>query len=260
MSEKKAVLVVSFGTSYEQSIQKSIKSIEERLGQAFPDCCIKRAFTSNMIIKKLRENKNINVDTVPMALERLADAGYTHVIIQPTFVMNGEEFDNMKKMAKPFESRFSSVKYGTPLLTASEDYAELIQVLVQAIPHISQRDNAVVFMGHGTEHFANSAYAALAYRFGAMDYANVFVGTVEGYPDFERIKAELNSFKPRSVILVPLMIVAGDHVNNDMAGDNEESWKTQLLKEGYNVECILKGLGEYDGIRDIFADHALNAV
>lgn len=252
---KKAVLVVSFGTSYNESREKTINAVENTIANAFADYDQKRAFTSQTIIDKLATRDNEQIDNVEQAMQKLVDEGYGTVVIQPTHVMNGKEYDEMKELTAPYEDKFVSIKYGKPLLTSSEDYETLINAIVAETPQIADKETAVVFMGHGTEHFANATYSALDYRFKAMGYDNVFIGTVEGYPDIDKVKADLSSYNPKKVVLLPLMIVAGDHANNDMAGDEEDSWKTQLKKEGYEVECIVKGLGEYKGIQEMFAQH-----
>jgi len=257
---KKAVLVVSFGTSYNESREKTIGSVEKKIAEAFPDYDQKRAFTSQIIIDKLAQRDNEKIDNVEEAMKKLVDEGYGTLVVQPTHVMNGEEYDEMKELTEPFEKKFVSVKYGMPLLTSSDDYKDVVNAIVKDTPQLSDKTCAVVFMGHGTEHFANSAYSALDYRFKAMGYDNAFVGTVESYPDLDKIKEDLAKFKPKKVVLVPFMIVAGDHANNDMAGDEEDSWKTRLKKEGYEVECVLKGLGEYTGIQDMFVDHCKDAL
>jgi len=257
---KKAVLVVSFGTSYNESREKTIGSVEKKIKEAFPDYEQKRAFTSQTIIDKIAQRDNEKIDNVEEAMKKIIDENYGTLVIQPTHVMNGEEYDEMKSIIAPFEINFVSVKYGKPLLTSSDDYADVIGAIAKDTPQLADKTCAVVFMGHGTEHFANASYSALDYRFKALGYDNAFVGTVEGYPDLDKIKTDLAKFKPKKVVLIPLMIVAGDHANNDMAGDEEDSWKTQLKKEGYEIECVLKGLGEYSGIQDMFVKHCKEAM
>ena len=257
---KKAVLVVSFGTSYNDSREKTIGAVEKKVAEAFPDYDQKRAFTSQIIIDKVAKRDGEKIDNVTEAMQKLVDEGYGTVVVQPTHVMNGEEYDEMRELIAPFEKNFVSIKYGQPLLTSSDDYATVIEAIAKETPQLQDKTCAVVFMGHGTEHFANATYSALDYRFKALGYNNAFVGTVEGYPDLDKIKADLANFKPKKVVLIPLMIVAGDHANNDMAGDEEDSWKTQLKKEGYEVECVIKGLGEYSGIQDAFVEHCKEAM
>lgn len=259
-ADKKAVLVVSFGTSYNETREKTIGAVEKAIAEAFPDYEQRRAFTSQTIIDKVNERDGEKIDNVTEAMDRLLADGFGTVVIQPTHVMNGEEYDEMKALTSPYEDKFASIKYGQPLLTSSDDYETVINAIAADTPQIADKTNAVVFMGHGTEHFANATYAALDYRFKAMGYDNVFVGTVEAYPDFDKIKSDLAAYNAQKVVLIPLMIVAGDHATNDMAGDEEDSWKTQLKKEGYEVECVMKGLGEYPGIRDMFVAHCEDAM
>ncbi|MDO4301181.1 MAG: sirohydrochlorin cobaltochelatase [Clostridia bacterium] len=257
---KKAVLVVSFGTSYNESREKTIGAVEKKIADAFPDYDQKRAFTSQIIIDKINDRDGEKIDNVDEAMQKLVDEGYGTVVVQPTHVMNGEEYDEMKELTAPYENKFKSIKYGTPLLTSSDDYEKVIKAIAAETPQLEDKECAVVFMGHGTEHFANATYSALDYRFKSMGYDNAFVGTVESYPDLDKIKTDLANYNPKKVVLIPLMIVAGDHANNDMAGDEEDSWKTQLKKEGYEVECIIKGLGEYSGIQDMFVEHCNAAI
>ncbi len=252
---KKAILVVSFGTSYNESREKTIGSIEKKIAEAFPDYDQRRAFTSQTIIDKIARRDNEKIDNVKEAMEKFIDEGYGSLIIQPTHVMNGEEYDEMRELTKPFEKNFVSVKYGKPLLTSSEDYKDVIDAVAKDIPMISDKTCAVVFMGHGTNHFANATYSALDYRFKAEGYENVFVGTVEGYPHLDKIKKDLEKFKPKKVTLIPFMIVAGDHAKNDMAGDDPDSWYSQFAAAGFEVEAALKGLGEYPGIRRLLVEH-----
>lgn len=258
--DKKAVLVVSFGTSYNESREKTIGAVEKKIAEAYPDYEQRRAFTSQTIIDKIAKRDNEQIDNVAQAMQKLVDEKFNEVVVQPTHVMNGEEYDEMRAAIAPFEDKIASIKYGKPLLTSSDDYEKTINAIVAETPQISDSTTAVVFMGHGTAHYANATYSALAYRFKAMGYNNVVVGTVEGYPDFDRVKTELSELKPSKVVLIPLMIVAGDHATNDMAGDEDDSWKTQLKKEGYEVECVLKGLGEYTGIQDMFVEHCGEAM
>ena len=257
---KKAVLVVSFGTSYNDSRDKTIGAVEKKIAEAFPDYDQKRAFTSQIIIDKLEQRDGLKINNVTEAMEELLNEGYGTVVVQPTHVMNGEEYDEMKELTAPYEDKFVNIKYGKPLLTSSDDYVELINAIVAETPQIKEEKTAVVLMGHGTEHFANATYSALDYRFKALGYNNVFVGTVEGYPDLDKVKSDVKAGGYTKVVLIPLMIVAGDHANNDMAGDEEDSWKTQFKKEGYEVETVLKGLGGYKGVQEMFAEHCQDAV
>ena len=257
---KKVILVVSFGTSYNDSREKTIGAIEEEISRAYPDYIIKRAFTSRMIINKLKKRDGMQVDNVDEALCRLVLEGYGTVIIQPTHVMNGFEYEEMMGLIDPYKGSFADLRIGTPLLTSAEDYTTLTEAVVAEVPEVNQEGTAVILIGHGTDHFANSAYAALDYRIKDMGYHNIFIGTVENYPDLDTVKKQIAAHKVKKIILYPLMIVAGDHANNDMAGDEEDSWKSVFEKEGYEVECNLKGLGEYKGIRRMFVERVDTAI
>jgi sirohydrochlorin cobaltochelatase len=257
---KKVILVVSFGTSYNDNREKTIGAIEEEISRAYPDYIIKRAFTSRMIINKLKKRDGIQVDNVDEALCRLVLEGYGTVIIQPTHVMNGFEYEEMMSLIEPYKGSFGNLRIGTPLLTSAEDYTTLTEAVVAEVPEVNEDGTAVILIGHGTDHFANSAYAALDYRIKDMGYHNVFIGTVENYPDLDTVKKQIAAHKVKKIILYPLMIVAGDHANNDMAGDEEDSWKSVFEKEGYEVECNLKGLGEYEGIRRMFVERVDAAI
>lgn len=250
----KAILVVSFGTSYEETRKKTIDAIEEDIREAFPDYKIYRAFTSKIIIKKLKSRDNIHVDTVSEALERMINDGIKDLILQPTHVINGIENDFMLEDLAKLKDKFNSIKIGAPLLTFTDDYKNIINILTKEFSYIKE-DEALIIMGHGTNHHANATYAALDYTFKEMGYRNIYIGNVESYPELDNVinLIEHNSYK--KLYLTPLMIVAGDHAINDMASDEEDSWKSILENKGYNVECIIKGLGEYKEIRDMFINH-----
>ncbi len=257
-SNKKAILVVSFGTSYEETREKTIGAIEEDFRNAFPDFEIRRAFTSGMIIRKLKERDGIEIDTVEQALEKLASEGFDTVICQPTHVMGGFEFDDLKNEVQKWENRFHHIICGWPLLTSSEDYSLVIKALNEEFKDLNS-DTALVLMGHGTEHPANATYPALDYRLKAQGYKNFFIGTVEGYPDLDTVMAEVAAINAKKVILAPLMVVAGDHAINDMCG-NEDSWQQLFNKAGYQTQAVLKGLGEYPSIRKIYLQHCMECV
>lgn len=255
----KALLAVSFGTSYPEALARNIKATEEALADAMPDRRLFRAFTSGMILRKLARRDGLHIDDVPAALARIAQAGCSDVVIQPTHVMNGDEYDKLCLQAAPWRASFSRFTVGAPLLTAIQDYRDVAAALMEAI-HAPATDEALVFMGHGTGHYANAAYAALEYVLHDGGWRRAFVGTVEGYPTLEEVLRRLAE-QPGvgRVRLYPLMLVAGDHARNDMAGDEPDSWKSRLEAEGYAVSCALTGLGEYPGIRKIFAAHARRA-
>ena len=250
----KAILVVSFGTSYEETRRATIDAIESSIAQAFPDYRIYRAWTSKMILKKLKTRDQIHINNVTEAMEEMHKDGITQVIVQPTHVINGIENDLMKEDALAFSDRFGSISFGTPLLTSEEDNRKVIEAIAQEFAHLPA-DEALVLMGHGTTHHANAIYAALDYTMKDMGHANFFMGTVEAYPSMETLLRLIKGFEPKKIHLAPFMIVAGDHARNDMAGDDPDSWYSQFSRAGFSVEACLKGLGEYPGIREIFIQH-----
>lgn len=251
---KKAILAVSFGTSHEDTRKVTIDAIEDSMRDAFPDYPVYRAWTSKMIIRKLKNRDNIIVPTVREAMEQMISDGITDVLVQPTHVINGIENDLMKEDALSYRDSFHSISFGDPLLTTEEDSHKVITAIAEEFSNITKKQ-ALVFMGHGTTHFANSIYAALDYTFKDKGYHNFFLGTVEAYPSMESLKKMVKAYQPEEVVLAPFMIVAGDHAKNDMAGDDPESWYSQFKDEGYEVKAVLKGLGEYKGIRRLFIDH-----
>lgn len=249
---KKAILVVSFGTSHEDTRKKTIDQIEEDIRETFPHIHQRRAFTSGMIIKILKERDGMDIQNVEEAMEGLIQDGYDDIILQPTHILNGDEYEKMVRQAKKFEDNLTSLKIGAPLLTDSNDYEQLCRNIVDEARR--PEDEALVLMGHGTGHFSDAAYAALEYRFHALGYRNVFVGTVEGYPDFDTLFEKVHAFAPKKVVLLPLMVVAGDHAKNDMAGE-EDSWKSAFEEAGYETVCILKGIGEFPKVRRQYVNH-----
>lgn len=251
---KKAILAVSFGTSHDDTRKVTIDAIEDSMRQAFPEYPVYRAWTSKMIIRKLKNRDNLIIPTVKEAMEQMMSDGITDVLVQPTHVINGIENDLMKEDALTYRDSFHSISFGAPLLTTEDDSHKVIAAIAEEFSHIT-KDQALVFMGHGTTHFANSIYAALDYTFKDKGYPNFFLGTVEAYPSMESLKKMLKAYHPKEVVLAPFMIVAGDHAKNDMAGDDPESWYSQFKDEGYEVKAVLKGLGEYEGIRRLFIDH-----
>ena len=252
----KALLVVSFGTSYPHALEQDIGATERVIAAALPNRTFFRAFTSGMILRKLAKRDGVVIDDVPAALERIAGAGYTDVVIQPTHIMNGEEYDKLCAQAAPWREKLDRLTIGAPLLTALEDYRAAAEALMEQFDPPAP-DEALVFMGHGTGHFANAAYLKLEYMLHDAGWKRAFVGTVEGYPALEEVRRRLAECQGvEKVLLTPFMLVAGDHANNDMAGPEPDSWKSILETDGYQVTCRLAGLGEYPGIRTIFAAHA----
>lgn len=260
-TEKKAILVVSFGTSYKETRDKTIGAIETQIAAAYPDRQVRRAFTSGMILRVLEKRDGIHIDNVAQAMERLIADGVEELTVQPTHVINGEEYEKMLLQLAPYRERFRELRTGAPLLSSSEDYELVVKAVMDGLAESRGtaeglgEGEALVLMGHGTEHHVDAAYAALDYRFKDMGCENVFVGTVEGYPAFEQVSKQVKRFGAKKVVLMPFMIVAGDHANNDMASDEEDSWKSLFEAQGYETECVLKGLGEFQAVRDIYLDH-----
>ena len=254
-TKKKAILVVSFGTSYRDALEKNIGAVERAIAASYPDYEVRRAFTSQMIMDKIKSRDGDQIDNMDQAMKRLVNDGIDALVIQPTHVMSGSEYNKMMAAAAPFEKNFTYIKYGEPLLNQEQDYDQLIQVLAEETAEFNKENTALVFMGHGTEHDANVVYEKLNGQLKKSGYANYYIGTVEATPTLEDVVAEVKKGEYQKVILLPLMIVAGDHANNDMAGDDEDSWKTAFLSEGYDVDCVLKGMGEYKGVQEMFLEH-----
>lgn len=258
--DKKAILVVSFGTSYQDTREAAIGAVEKRIAEAFPDYEVRRAFTSQMIIDKLAARDNLQIDNVRQAMERLVKDGFGTVVCQPTHVMNGYEFEKMIGMISPYIDKFNSIQFGKPLLSSIKDYEELVKVLQEELPPLTKKE-AAVLVGHGTEHFANAVYCELDYRMKDEGCGNIFVGTVEGYPSVDSVLKRLRANPEiEKIYLVPLMIVAGDHAIHDITGGGKDSWKRILTDEGYQAVGVLKGLGEYQGVRNLFVKHVQAAI
>ena len=257
--DKKAILAVSFGTSYHDTLERTIGAIEQALAAVFPDRMLLRAFTSGMICRKLRERDGVDIPSPARALEQLLDEGVTDVVIQPTHVINGAEYDKLMDQAAPFREKFARLTVGAPLLTSIEDYQAVADAILEQLPG-QQPDTTQVFMGHGTEHYVNPSYTQLEYLFHDMGRKDIVIGTVEGYPGLEQVLRRLAE-RPevRKAALHPLMVVAGDHARNDLAGEEPDSWKNALEHAGYGVACDLRGLGEFPGIQQLFAGHARQA-
>lgn len=248
-----AILAVSFGTSHADTREKTIDRIEEDIRKAYPDDKVYRAWTSKMIIKKIWNRDGVKIFNVKEAMEQMKADGITNVLVQPTHVINGIENDLMQEDVKAYADAFESISFGTPLLTTEEDNIRVAKAVAEDFQ--PGKENALVLMGHGTSHYANSVYAALDYRFKDMGYDNIFLGTVEAYPSLVSLMKQVHAYHPKKVILAPFMIVAGDHAKNDLSSEEEDSWRSQFEKEGFQVECLLKGLGENETIRQIFIDH-----
>ena len=259
--EKKAILVVSFGTSYNETRANTIEAIENKINDEFGDeYDVRRAFTSQIIIDKLAERDGLEIDNVEQAMERLVADGIGTLIVQPTHIMHGEEYDELMAIVEKYEGNFETLAVGEPLLTSHEDYAAATKIIKEDTAEYNVDGTAIVLMGHGTPHYANATYACFDSHLKHEVGRNYFVGTVEGYPMIDEVIADLELTNAKKVVLFPFMIVAGDHANNDMAGEEEDSWATQLKKAGYEVEAVLKGLGEYEGIQDMYVEHVQAAI
>jgi len=249
--KKKAILVVSFGTSYPGTRKKTIEACENKIAEQFSDYDIKRAFTSGIVINILKERDGIEVNNPAEALKELYHSGYQEVIVQPLHIINGSEYHGLVKTVNQYRGYFNELKMGQALLRDTEDYFEVARIFQKELP-VELEEEAVVLMGHGSEHPADSAYACLDYVFKDKGLKNYYVGTVEGYPELEDVINLLKENEIKKVYLTPMMLVVGDHAQNDMAGEEEESWKNVLENEGFEVEIELKGMGEYEDIQNMY--------
>ena len=251
---KKAILVVSFGTSYLDTLEKTIEKAEKQIKDNFSEYDIYRAFTSHMIIKKLKEKYEIFVDTPEEMLEKLYENDYEEVIMQPLHMIPGEEFIYINKIAEVFKEKFEVLRVGRPIFyyQGLEELPQDYSLFIEATKELYKENNAVVLMGHGTAHPANSVYGCLQAVFEDEGYENVFVTTVEGYPNFENVISRVKRKNISEVTIAPLMVVAGDHARNDMASDDEESLKSMLEAEGIKVNVHLKGLGESEKFNTLY--------
>lgn len=255
---KKALAVISFGTTM-PSARSAIEVLEKELHTRMEGYDLFRAFTSDMVIRKIQREEGITIPNPGELMEQLLTAGYTHVVCQSLHVIPGDEFEKMCDQLSPYETRFKSFTIGKPLLWGIEDYTACYRALLGYIPAHFSPQEAVVFMGHGTEHPIGAAYSQLENMFRALGNERIYVGTVEGFPDLNYVLARLKKQQIRKVYLYPFMIVAGDHAQKDMAGDGPDSWKSILEAEGYAVEFLMRGLGELPGIADIFISHLQEA-
>ncbi len=255
---KKALLVVSFGTSYHDTREKNIAACERELAQSCPDRTLFRAFTSGMIIRKLKQRDNLHIDTPFEALKKLAEQGYQDVAIQSLHIINGDEYDKLVADTQILRARFQRLVIGAPLLSRHEDYQQLMQALARQMPALAPEER-VVFMGHGTSHHAFAAYACLDHMMTAQRFP-ARVGAVESYPEINSVIDRLRQEGVKAVHLMPLMLVAGDHAINDMASDEDDSWKTQFAQAGVSATPWLQGLGENAAIRAMFVEHLHQAL
>ena len=254
------LLVVSFGTSYNDSRRLTIGAIENAMEKAFPDYSVRRGFTSQIIIDHVKRRDGIAIDNMAEALDRAVDNGVKNLVIQPTHLMNGLEYTDVVNEVGDYADAFDQVVIGDPLLTSDEDFDEVVKAITDATAEYDDGETAICFMGHGTEADSNEVYQKMQDKLTDAGFENYFVGTVEATPSVDDVLAKVQAGDYKKVVLEPLMIVAGDHANNDMAGDEEGSWKTTFEDAGYDVTCLVRGLGELPAIQDIFVKHAQAAI
>ena len=276
------LLVVSFGTSFNDSRAEDIKGIEDALAEAYPDWSVRRAFTAQIIINHVEARDNEVIDNMQQALDRAVDNGVKNLVVQPTHLMHGAEYDEMVEAIDGYKDKFESVAIAEPMLGEVGDDATVInddkKAVAQAITDEACKEagfddmqaaadagTAFVFMGHGTSHTANVTYDQMQTQMDDLGFTNAFIGTVEGEPEDTACEAVIEKVKEagfKNVILRPLMVVAGDHANNDMAGDDEDSWKSQFEASGDfdSVDCQIAGLGRIEAVEDLYVEHTKAAI
>ncbi len=271
------ILVVSFGTSFNDSRVADIKGIEDALAAAYPDWSVRRAFTAQIIINHVQARDGECIDNMDQALERAVSNGVKNLIVQPTHLMQGAEYDEMVAALDSYKDKFESVKVAEPLLGEVGDDATVInedkQAVAEAVTEVAYQTagydsldaakedgTAFVFLGHGTSHTAKVSYSQMQAQMAALGYENVFIGTVEGEPEDTACEAVIAAVKDAGytkVVLRPLMVVAGDHANNDMAGEDADSWKSMFTADGSfaSVDTQIEGLGRIESIRQMYVAH-----
>ena len=276
------ILVVSFGTSFNDSRVADIKGIEDALQEAFPDWSVRRAFTAQIIINHVQARDGEYIDNMDQALDRAVANGVKNLIIQPTHLMHGAEYDELMEAVEAYQGQFETVKVAEPLLGEVGTDATVINadkaVVAEAITTEAVKDAgydsldaakedgvAFVFLGHGTSHTAKVSYSQMQTQMGELGYDNVFIGTVEGEPEETACEAVIDAVAQagyKKVILRPLMVVAGDHANNDMAGDDEDSWKSIFTASGKfdSVDTQITGLGSIDAIQQLYVAHTKDVI
>ena len=276
------LLVVSFGTSFNDSRAEDIGGVEKALQAAYPDWSVRRAFTAQIIINHVQARDDEKIDNMDQALERAVNNGVKNLIIQPTHLMHGAEYDELKEAVDNYKDKFESVTIAEPLLGEVGDDATVINddkkavaeaITAQAVESSSYDSldaaeadgTAFVFMGHGTSHTAKISYSQMQTQMNELGYKNVFIGTVEGEPEETSCENVIEAVKAagyKKVVLRPLMVVAGDHANNDMAGDDDDSWKSQFEASGAfdEIDTQIEGLGRIDAIEQLYVQHTQAAM
>lgn len=242
-----SLLMVHFGTTYDDTRQKTINAINEKARKAFPDMIVREAYTSRIVMNRLAK-RGIRKDTPTDALLKLRSEGVRMVKVQPSYVIDGIEMDRLRKEIEQVRPFFDSIWVSTPLLYSVEDAETVCKILVDCHPADNKKREHVLFIGHGTEGPATALYSQLDYMLRANGHANYHVATIEGYPTQATALAQIKSMKGLKVTLVPLLFVAGDHANNDISVE----WKEALEKEGLSVDVRLEGLGEVPEIQDLY--------
>ena len=276
------LLVVSFGTSFNDSRAEDVKGIEDALAKAYPDWSVRRAFTAQIIINHVEARDGENIDNMQQALDRAVENGVKNLVVQPTHLMHGAEYDEMTEAINGYKDKFESVAIAEPMLGEVGDDATVInddkKAVAQAITDeackeagfdsmdaAAEAGTAFVFMGHGTSHTANITYDQMQTQMDDLGFKNAFIGTVEGKPEdtaCDKVIEKVKEAGYKNVVLRPLMVVAGDHANNDMAGGDEDSWKSQFVASGNfeNVDTQIAGLGRIEAVEQIYVDHTKAAI
>lgn len=254
-AQDQAILVVSFGTSYTDNLDLSIVGTETAIQEAFPDYEIRRAFTSQIIIDKLKERDGMEIDNVKAALDRAVADGIKTLIVQPTHLMDGYEYNDLVGELAEYAESFDKIEIGAPLLSSEDDFETVAKAITEHTKTYDDGKTAICFMGHGTEAESNKVYAEMQETLTEEGYENYFVGTVEATPSLDDVLNEVKSGDYEKVVLEPLMLVAGDHANNDMAGDEDDTWKKTFEAAGYDVVCLIEGLGQLEEIQDLYVEH-----
>ncbi len=252
---KKGILLVTFGTSYSDA-QKAFQNIDKQVKEQYPDTPVRWAYTSKMIREKLA-SRDKDIPSPAEALAKMKAQGFTRVAVQSLHIIKGYEYGDLKSVVEGFGSmhgKMQDIVLGAPLLSSPESLIKVRDSMLNNIPDERSEDEAVIFMGHGTHHPNNAFYQAMSYQFQQED-GLAYIGNVEGSPKIDSILSNLEEKDVDKVYLMPFMSVAGDHAQNDMAGDGEDSWKSILEDNGYKVKTVLKGMGEYDNIVDIWIEN-----
>lgn len=276
------ILVVSFGTSFNDSRVADIKGVEDAIAAANPDWSVRRAFTAQIIINHVQARDDEKIDNMDQALERAVKNGVKNLVVQPTHLMHGAEYDELSEAVEKYKDKFESVKIAEPLLgevgsdatVVNEDKKAVAEILTEeavekagydSLDAAKEEGTAFVFMGHGTSHTAKISYSQMQSQMTDLGYENVFIGTVEGEPEdtsCESVIEKVSAAGYKNVILRPLMVVAGDHANNDMAGSDDDSWLSQFKASGKfdKIDTQINGLGEIEGIQKLYVEHTAAAM